>query len=218
MSSLRDRLRSTPSVTGDAPEWDPASSPTDPYELFMEWLTTALDAGAPEPQAFTLSTLDAFGAPDARVLVLKDVSAPFELEFATGAESAKGRQLAADSRCAMTFYWSSLARVVRIAGAARPGSRGEASADFLARHPDARAIALTGRQSTVMDDPAEHERLIARERELIEEDPNVVSGGWTVWKVAPERIEFWQGSPTRDHLRVRYSRGDGEWKHERLWP
>ena len=86
VSTLRDRLRSTPSVTGRAPDWDSAAAPENPRDLFVEWLLHAIDSGAVEPLAVTLSTADGNGAPDARVVMLKDVTEDFGMEIATGAE------------------------------------------------------------------------------------------------------------------------------------
>ena len=38
----------------------------------------------------------------------------------------------------------------------------------------------------------------------------VPPGEWRVWRVQPERIEYWQGSPDRQHIRIIYGRdGDG---------
>jgi len=218
MTSLRDRLRSVPTVAGHAPAWNPAESPDDPRQLFMQWLTSALDAEVPEPLATTLSTVDADGAPDARVLLLKDVSEDFELVFASGSESRKGVQLSGDPRCALTLYWSPLARAVRVRGVARRGSTEESSRDFLARHPEARAVALTELQSSAMTDADGHTRLIDEQRARIEAEPDLVSPTWTVWKVAPIQVEFWQAAPDRDHLRLRYTFDGSNWSHERLWP
>ena len=218
MQSLRDRLRSTPSVTGLAPEWDPDSAPDDPRELFVEWLLHALDARVTEPLAATLSTVDESGAPDARVLMLKDVTADFRLEIATGGESAKSAQLAHDARCAMTFYWPAVARAVRVRGVATRAPRDDAATDFLARHPDARAVALLEKQSTPMADPASHEQLIAEQRARMQREPEVVAPDWTVWQVTPTRVEFWQGAPSRDHLRLQYIRDATRWTRRRLWP
>jgi pyridoxamine 5'-phosphate oxidase len=216
MESLRDRLRAIP--FNQAPYWHVERSPEDPHELFVSWLDDAIDRGASVPHAVTLSTVDEDGSPDARVVVLKDVTPQFELGMATGTESVKGRQLSRDPRCALTFYWPSVARSVRIRGAAHQGSQAEAAADFRARHPDARALALTGRQSTPMRDATEHERMIRVERARIDADPGLVSPAWAVWWVVPEQVEFWQGAESRDHLRVRYLRDGDSWRHERLWP
>ena len=218
MTTLRERLRATPTVTGRPPAWDPSSSPSDPRELFVEWLLTALDAGTSEPLATVLSTIGSDGAPDSRTLLLKDVTEDFGLVFATGTESQKSTQLDDDPRCALTLYWSSLARSVRIRGRARRGSREEASADFLARHPDSRAVALVGMQSRAMTDDGHHAELIEQQRRRIGADPGLVAVNWTVWHVVPTQVEFWQAAPSRDHLRVRYERRGGTWMHERLWP
>ncbi|WP_217997703.1 pyridoxamine 5'-phosphate oxidase family protein [Gordonia soli] len=38
-------------------------------------------------------------------------------------------------------------------------------------------------------------------------------GDWTLWRVVPSRVEFWQGSTDRRHIRVVYSRDDaGAWR------
>lgn len=34
---------------------------------------------------------------------------------------------------------------------------------------------------------------------------------WTLWRIKPSMVEFWQGSPDRQHSRIIYTRGDGEW-------
>jgi pyridoxamine 5'-phosphate oxidase len=217
VTTLREALRSTPSVTGTAPDWSPDRSPDDPGQLFVEWLTHAIAVGEPEPQAATLSTVDVDGSPDARVLVIKDVAEDFDIDIATGLESAKGRQLSVDPRCALTFYWKSLARSVRIRGTAIAGSAEESARDYLARHPDARAIAATQLQSTPMDDPDLHERRLQEERDRISADAAFVSPTWVLWHIRPQSAEFWQGAPSRDHLRLRYSRANGRWRRERLW-
>jgi len=217
MSSLRDRLRATPSVTGTAPAFDPASAPDDPRTLLLGWLEDALGAGVPEPHAVTLATVDAEGAPDARVLILKDVAADGALEVATAAEAAKSRQLAADPRCAVSVYWPARARAIRVRGTAHRAPAEDAAADLLARSPHSRALVLLGRQGDPLDDLAEHDRAVAAAEARVTAQPDLVSPGWTLWRIVPESYEFWQGDAGRDHLRVRYERGAGGWSHRRLW-
>lgn len=38
-------------------------------------------------------------------------------------------------------------------------------------------------------------------------------GDWVLWHVVPTRVEFWQGSPDRNHTRIVYRRVEGRWQH-----
>jgi pyridoxamine 5'-phosphate oxidase len=217
MTSLRDRLRATPAVTGTAPAFDPDQVPIEPTELLLAWLDDALASGVPEPHAVTLATVDAEGAPDARVLVLKDVSSAGELELASTAEAAKSRQLDGNPHAALSVYWPARARAIRVRGVAHRAPAADAAADLLARGPHSRALVLVGRQGEPLDDEAEHDRLVAEAVAAIEQDPELVSPSWILWRIAPSSYEFWQGDLGRDHARVRYERGADGWSHRRLW-
>jgi len=41
---------------------------------------------------------------------------------------------------------------------------------------------------------------------------------WGGYLVIPDRIEFWQGRPSRLHDRIQYRLVDGNWIRERLSP
>ncbi len=217
MKSLRDMLRSLPSIVGKAPDTDWTSVPDSPRPLFVQWLRDALDAGVPEAHAATFSTVDQDGMPDARVLVLKDVTDDCAFKIATSDESAKGRQLMGNPKCAISFYWGPLSRAVRIRGTAQRASAAESAADFRARHPHARAIALIGQQSAVLANEAARDALVAQAAAALEADPDLVSPHWSVWTVKPLSIEFWQGTRSRDHQRLSYVLTDAGWIHQRLW-
>lgn len=214
MPSLRDRLRAVPSVTGTAPDFDPAAAPADPRLLLLEWLEDALDAGVREPLAITLATTGADGA-DARVLMLKDVTAAGELEIATTAESAKSRQLDADPRCAASVYWRERGRAIRVRGTARRAPIADAAADFLARSPHSRALVLAGRQGEPFE-VEERARRVAEAEQRVTDDPGLVAENWVLWRITPTAYEFWQGDTGRDHIRVRYEPTDAGWRRERI--
>jgi hypothetical protein len=91
--TVRDLLRGLPVFDRPLPAFDTESVPGEPSALFLSWLHEAIDAGVSEPHAMTLSTVDADGRPDARVLILKDIDAD-GWQFATATTSAKGAQLA----------------------------------------------------------------------------------------------------------------------------
>ncbi|MGD7705356.1 pyridoxine/pyridoxamine 5'-phosphate oxidase [Microlunatus sp. Y2014] len=42
----------------------------------------------------------------------------------------------------------------------------------------------------------------------------VAPGTWRVWRVRPQRVEFWQGSPDRRHVRIVHRLGASGWSHE----
>ncbi|MFJ8043959.1 pyridoxal 5'-phosphate synthase [Kitasatospora sp. NPDC096147] len=212
----REWLRGLAVFAGRLPGFDPASAPADPVRLFTAWLTEAVAEGVREPHAMTLSTVDAEGAPDARVLILKGVDTS-GWQFATHALSPKGGQLTARPQAALTFYWPDLGRQVRVRGAVAPGTAEESAADFLARSPAARAEALTGRQSRRVDGPeAGPDDALAEAVARIEREPSLVDPAWTRYTLAATRVEFWQASPDRSHVRLRYDRDGGRWERYRV--
>lgn len=184
----------------------------------MEWLRSAENAGIAEPHAVAVSTIDSDGAPDSRMLVLKDLTSEGSWCFAGRRDSAKGTQLGARPVAALLFYWREQIRSVRIRGHIVEGSPDEARADFTARHPEARAVALSGRQGaalTAQDDLA-HDVATAATRLAAECD--LVPEEWVVWKLDPTEVEFWQGSESRLHTRLRYRRRAPGWDVTQLRP
>lgn len=118
---LREVLRQLPVLAGTSSTFDPASAPEDPVELFTAWFTHAVSAGVAEPQSMTVSTVDEYSRPSARVLILKDVDEA-GWHFAVSAVSRKGRELDANPVAALTFYWTQLGRSAD--PGLRPGSPG----------------------------------------------------------------------------------------------
>lgn len=165
----------------------------------------------------TLSTVDAEGRPDARVLILKNID-DHGWHFAITRSSPKGHQIAHTSNVALAFYWPALGRQVRIRGSAHDMGPQVQAADFLARPCGSRAAALLGRQSDVLVSERELEEGLLEQLKRLEENPQLVSPHWAVYAVRPDTIEFWQGDELRRHTRLRYQRNGSAWTTERLWP
>ncbi|MEE1820354.1 pyridoxal 5'-phosphate synthase [Streptomyces sp. SP18ES09] len=216
-ASVRDWLRGIEVFDRPMPDFAPASAPAEPSELFLAWLTAAVDAGLPDPHAMTLSTVDETGDLDARVLILKDVG-PSGFQFAAHAASPKGVQLAGGPRAALTFHWAEFGRQVRVRGAVRAEPADRAAADSLARSDTARAEALLGRQSRYLTDPDARDRALRESLARIEERPDLVDPAWTLYSLVPDVVEFWQAARSRDHVRLRYEREPSGWERRRLWP
>lgn len=214
---LRARLRELVVFEGDLPGFDVSDTPAHPAELFLRWLSEAIEANVREPHAMTLSTVDREGRPSSRVLILKGLG-DGRWEFATSRRSRKGIELGASGWAALSFYWSELGRQVRIRGRVLEAGADRGAADFLARSAGARAEALAGTQSAVLRDPDDLEEALREAGELIERDPRVVDEDWAVYGLAADEVEFWQAHPERRHIRLRYLLHEGLWERAQLWP
>ena len=214
---MKDELRLLKSLTGPFPAFDSDLAPDEPRELFSDWLRDAIEAGVKEPHAMVLSTIDENGTPDARVLILKNLDHR-GWHFATTGNGPKGRQIALNPTVALTFYWPVLGRQVRLRGMALQAEVHECDADFRARAPGAKAVALVARQSEVLGSRQELENALARQHCRLQGEPDLVAPSWALFIVMPHDVEFWQGDSERRHHRLRYKREKTGWIREQLWP
>ncbi len=200
------------STGGDFTEAD------EPLCLFAAWFAEAKRSEPANPDAMTLATVDADGFPNARMVLLKGFDER-GFVFYTNLDSAKGHELAAAPKAALTFYWKSLLRQVRVRGAVEPVSQAEADAYFATRSRMAQIGAWASKQSTALESRLAFEKAIARFTAkfvigTVPRPPN-----WSGYRVAPQEIEFWQERPFRLHDRVVFARTDtGVWKKTRLYP
>jgi len=214
---MKDTLRNLKALEGPFPQFDPANVPSNPNELFQEWFHLAIKNGVHEPHSMTLSTINSFGHPDARVLILKDMDED-GWYFASSSTSMKGQQLKMNSNVSLTFYWSLIGRQVRIRGTSLRVGKEQSAEDFLERGEVARAIALLGKQSKVLPDSKVLEESFIKQIERVKSEPNTVDPHWCLYKVAASEVEFWQGDRERKHIRLLYRRENNVWIKELLWP
>ncbi len=216
--SMRDVLRGLEVFPAELPEFDTSSAPDDPVTLFVKWLRDAITEGILGPHIMTVATADSAGRVSSRVLICKDIDETGRWYFASSAGSVKGRELAANPRAALSFYWPQQGRQIRIRGTAAPAGSQASAADFLARSPASRAEALTGRQSEPLEDPAELDEALRRAQAEIAADPGLVAPAWTLYAVSADEVEFWQADHQRRHIRLQYQRAAGGWTRRLLWP
>jgi pyridoxamine 5'-phosphate oxidase len=192
----------------------------DPIRQFEHWFEQALEAQLPEPNAMTLATVGPDGRPSARIVLIKGVDAR-GFTFFTNYESRKGRELAHQPYACLLFHWIELERQVRIEGRVTQVDPAESDAYFHTRPPASRIGAWASEQSRVIESRAVIER---REAEFIAQfgDTPPRPPQWGGYRLAPDRIEYWQGRPSRLHDRIRYVRDDDHpgrsWRIERLAP
>ncbi|HTV88623.1 MAG TPA: pyridoxamine 5'-phosphate oxidase [Stellaceae bacterium] len=189
----------------------------EPLAPFARWFRLAMQS---EPLAETtmLATAAADGRPSLRAVLLKGADAR-GFVFYTNLDSRKGEELAANPQAALCLHWKSLGRQVRIEGVAEPVSAAEADAYFASRPRDSRLGAWASDQSRPLADRSELERRFAAVAARYAGDAAVPRpANWSGFRVAPERVEFWQERPHRLHDRVLFVREGARWRKQRLFP
>ncbi|MFI6008286.1 pyridoxal 5'-phosphate synthase [Streptomyces sp. NPDC051243] len=220
MPDLHELLRSLrvwDAEVTELPPFDPATAPADPLALFTAWFAQAVAAGQVEPHTMSLATADAEGMPDVRTVMLHGADAS-GWSFATHAGSRKGRQLTARPYAALGFYWAAQGRQVRVRGPVTAAPATDSQADLHARSTGALAAALTGRQSEVLSSLAELARESQAAWERAQREPDAPVPSWTLYRLRPDEVEFFQGDASRRHVRLVYRRTEEGWLKELLWP
>lgn len=188
----------------------------DPLALFRGWYAAAERSGIYLPEAMALGTATPDGVPAVRIVLLKGVDER-GFSFFTNYESRKGLELRDNPRAALTFHWAVLERQVRIEGTVTRLSEAESLAYFRTRPRGSRIGAWASRQSAVLE---RREVLEERVREHEARFPGDVPlpPFWGGYRVAPERMEFWQGRVNRLHDRLLFERAGAGWRCSRLYP
>jgi pyridoxamine 5'-phosphate oxidase len=189
----------------------------DPITQFRSWFDEALKAKIAEPNVMTVATVDADRRPSARILLLKDVDERGFTWF-TNYQSRKASELAQSPHAALVFYWGELERQVRIEGRVERVSSEESETYFHSRPLQSRLGALASAQSQpIADRQALEERFRQANEQYGDQPPRPEH--WGGYRLIPERIEFWQGRPSRLHDRILYTKQqNGGWQRQRLQP
>ncbi len=190
----------------------------DPFRQFERWFAEARSREVAQAEAMAVATADAQGRPSVRMVLLKE-HGPEGFVFYTGLLSRKGRDLAANPRCALLFFWQPLGRQVRIDGWAEPAPREMSERYFKSRPAGSRVAAAISRQSEPVGSRHELEERFQRLRAQAGEEGPPVPEHWGGYRVIPEAFEFWEHRDDRLHDRVRYERpAEGAWRMLRLQP
>jgi len=191
----------------------------EPFRLFAAWFAEAKKSEPNNPDAMTLATVDADGFPNARMVLLKGFDER-GFVFYTNLGSVKGRELAEAPRAALTLYWKSLQRQVRVRGEVEPVSDAEADAYFASRSRLSQIGAWASKQSTPLESRLAFEKAVAVHTAKFGVGAVPRPPHWSGYRVVPQEIEFWQERPFRLHDRIRFRREQlgARWSKTRLYP
>jgi pyridoxamine 5'-phosphate oxidase len=192
---------------------------SEPLRLFAAWFAEAKRSEPVNPDAMTLSTVDAAGTPDARMVLMKGFDER-GFVFYTNLDSIKSRDLAAAPKAALTFYWKSLERQVRLRGGVEAVSKEEADTYFATRSRMAQIGAWASKQSAPLESRLAFEKAIAIQTAKFAVGTVPRPPNWSGYRVVPIQIEFWQERPFRLHDRIVFQRANltAPWTKTRLYP
>ncbi|WP_314647798.1 pyridoxamine 5'-phosphate oxidase family protein [uncultured Microbacterium sp.] len=185
------------------------SAPSTSPEL-SAWLR-ALPA-----QRGTAPALDTSGLPDAPELLFEQW---IRGAVDAGVAEAHAATLATVDERGMPDARTLILKGVDERGWAFASTRESRKGAQLAAHPAAalnfwwqpvvRAVRVRGR---VEEAPREESAADLAARSAAAQEA-VGADEWVLWRVVPERIEFWQGARDRHHTRIVYTRDAGDWSH-----
>tara|TARA_R110002049_G_scaffold23545_3_gene83371 strand:+ start:93667 stop:94272 length:606 start_codon:yes stop_codon:yes gene_type:complete len=190
----------------------------DPFEIAQRWLSEAEASEPNDPNAIALSTVDADGLPNARMVLLKEIEAA-AFVFYTNYGSAKAVELDGAGKAAFVMHWKSLRRQVRVRGLISREEGPQADAYYASRSLKSRLGAWASKQSQPLSGRsalmAEVAKVTARHGTAPTRPPF-----WGGYRVTPVEIEFWADGEFRLHDRFQWRRADPQsaWQITRLNP
>ena len=180
----------------------------DPVDQFHRWVNEAIAEQVPEPLAAALATADEAGNPSVRMILIRGISTD-GIDFYTNHESRKGRNLATRPAAALTLWWPTLERQVRLSGSVTRLTEAESAAYFASRPRESQLGAWASAQGEPIADRAALEAALRAATERHAPTPDSLPPlppHWGGYRVHPSRWEFWQGGQYRLHDRFEYLR------------
>lgn len=170
-----------------------------------------------EPAAMTLATVDKRGRPSARVVLLRGVDER-GFVFYTQSISAKGKDLEANPRAALCFYWDPLGEQLRVEGDVQRLPDTETDRYWFGRPRESRIGAWASLQSETLDRRQTLEERFAEYESRFESEEVPRPERWGGYRVIPDRIELWRSRPARLHERSVYELVGSDWTFRMLYP
>ena len=173
-----------------------------------------------DPNAALVSSVDAEGNPNARVILIKDVSNK-GFVFYTNYQSQKGKELFHNNKGHLTWYSRAQGVSIRIQGEVQKIDASISDNYFASRDRNAQISASISKQSETVES---REVLDAEFKKFADnyegkEIPRPDHWGGVI--IQPEKVEVWKSRDdykTRLHDRIVFTLSNDQWIKSRLYP
>ena len=173
-----------------------------------------------DPNAALVSSVDAEGNPNARVILIKDVSNK-GFVFYTNYQSQKGKELFHNNKGHLTWYSRAQGVSIRIQGKVQKIDASISDNYFASRDRNAQISASISKQSETVES---REVLDAEFKKFADdyegkEIPRPDHWGGVI--IQPEKVEVWKSRDdykTRLHDRIVFTLSNDQWIKSRLYP
>lgn len=190
----------------------------DPFQIARRWLAEAEQSEVNDPNAIALSTVDADGMPNARMVLLKEIE-DSAFVFYTNYESAKANEIEATGTAAFVMHWKSLRRQIRVRGTVTREDGPKADEYYASRSLKSRLGAWASQQSRPLSSRTALMAEVAKVTARHGANPPRPSF-WGGYRITPVEVEFWADGAFRLHDRFVWRRkgGNKAWDTQRLNP
>ena len=190
------------------------------FEAWNVYYAPEKDLEQEDPNAVCISSVDQDGMPNARFVLLKDVS-EIGFLFYTNINSQKGKELFANKKGALTWWSRKQGKSVRVQGDIEQVSDLISDQYWKTRSNDAKISASISKQSQTLASREQMEQEW-NEFKIAYEGKNIPRPmHWTGIYIKPTKVEFWSHNgeySTRLHDRIVFHFQNDEWNVERLYP
>lgn len=190
----------------------------NPLLLFEKWFSEEKElSNLKLPAACCLSTIGLDGYPNSRFVSLKETKN--ESFVITGPlDSRKGREIENSPKAALSFWWTTTERQIRIQGDVSKIPKSNAKIYFEQRNRDSKIVSTVFEQGKSIQSVTHLQKHFEEKKEELESKEIKCPENWGGIYIKPLRIEFMEFKKSRLHERKLYEKVNNEWSMIILQP